>query len=395
MIGKITAPPKCSTAIDYITAVNKEGKKSTLLDHSDGILATDNKVMAACLEAATLKGAHNLQNRIKHISLSFHERDKARMTDSFMRKIAREYMHEMGIDDTEYVICRHHDKPYPHCHIVFSRVNRKGKVISDKEEYLRNVRVCKHLSMKYGLYMPDGEERVNRSALRDDTRLRHEMRDKVIAARDNSTDWKEFEEQLKGRGISMKFHYSNVTRELLGVSFTDGQQSYSGKQLDRSLVYGRLSDKFGEIRQLAHDNVKDYYTARRERLLYLNSVYRHDDINRVLPEFDRLFPYGSTPPSLNELLSRLPAELGRFVDFNARDYVNSEDGESCFLSLGLVTAVVLAPFNGPIVQCGGGGGGGNDHGWNDDNDDRWKFRFNYAHYKNNPYKQSKSKGIKR
>ncbi len=391
MIGKISAPPKCKTAIDYITAVNKEGKKSTLLDHSDGILPTDNKVMAACLEAATLKGDHNLKKYIKHISLNFHERDKAWMTDKFMRQVAREYMKEMGYDDTEYVICRHHDKEYPHCHIVLSRVNRKGKVIDDSLERKRNIRVCRHLTKKYGLYMPQGEERVNKDALRGTTKLRHEMRDKVYIARDKATDWKEFEGQLKQQGISMKFHYSNVTRQLLGISFTDGQHAYSGKQLNKSLVYAKLSEKFGEIQQLAHDNVKDYYTARRDRLLELNSTHRHDDINRVFPEFSKLFPNGITPPSLEELLSRQPRELSKFVDFDTKDFINSEDGESSFLSLGLVTAVVLAPFNGPIVQCGGGGGGGNDHGWTDDDDkDRWKFRFNYAHYKNNIYKPSKT-----
>ena len=59
MIGKISANPKAISLIDYITAKNKENKKSTLLFHSDGILCTDNKTMAACLEAYALKGDHD------------------------------------------------------------------------------------------------------------------------------------------------------------------------------------------------------------------------------------------------------------------------------------------------------------------------------------------------
>ena len=157
MIAKITAPPHCMTAIDYITAVNKEGKRSTLLCHSDGILTTNNAFMAACLEAAITKGDHNLKKPIKHISLDFHAKDSARMTDEFMEQLAREYMDEMGIKDTEFVIYRHYDKAYPHCHLLFSRVNRNGKVISDSREKARNIRVCKHLTAKYGLHMSDGQ----------------------------------------------------------------------------------------------------------------------------------------------------------------------------------------------------------------------------------------------
>ena len=38
-------------------------------------------------------------------------------------------MEEMGITDTPYIIVRHTDKPHPHCHIMFSRVDYDGKII--------------------------------------------------------------------------------------------------------------------------------------------------------------------------------------------------------------------------------------------------------------------------
>ncbi len=388
MIGKHSQPPKCKTAIDYITAINKEGKKATLLCHSDGILPTNNQVMAACLEAATKKGNHNLEKPIKHISLDFHERDKARLTDDLMRQIAMEYMKEMGIKDTEFVIYRHHDKPYPHCHLVYSMVNRNGDVLSNSQDYDKNRRVCKHLTMKYGLYMPKGKQAINRDALREPDKKRMKVMDKVMAARDKSETWKEFEEQLKERGISMKFHYSNVTHELMGITFSDGKRSYGGKKLDSSLAYTKLADKFGSITEMAHDQAREFYEDNRSEIFRLTSEYRHAYLLKRLPEWGNCFPKGITLPSLDSLLSDYKDDVSKYVDFDSNDYLKSPDGSECYLPLGMMVAVALAPFNTPIVQCSGGGGGGNDHNFNrDDDDDRWKFRFKFS--KSMPHTQQR------
>lgn len=378
MIAKITAPAHCQSAIDYISAANRTDKKATLLLHSVGILATDNGVMAACLEAATLKGDHSLKSPIKHISLNFHPKDAPRMTDEFMCQLAQEYMAEMGIKDTEFVIYRHHDKRHPHCHLIFSRVNRQGKVISDSREKERNTRVCKHLTMKYGLHLSEGKISPNKNRLQGTTKLRYEMLDKVMTAKEKSNDWKEFDNELKERGISLKFHYNNVSRKLMGVSFSDGQHSYSGKQLDKSLTYSVLAQSFGNINELAHDNAKEHYEARRERLLELNAEYYHPNILKAFPKWDAWFDKGLVTPNAFSLLSSQRNNMRQFSDYNPDEYMASTDHKSCFIPLGLMVAVALAPFSAPIEQSSGGGGSDNGRGWrNDDEDERWKFRFNY------------------
>ncbi len=37
---------------------------------------------------------------------------------------------------------------YPHCHIVFNRVDNDGKTISDKNDFLGNEKACKMLTEK-------------------------------------------------------------------------------------------------------------------------------------------------------------------------------------------------------------------------------------------------------
>src|SRR5574344_848431 len=382
MIGKISANPKAISLIDYITAKNKKDKKSTLLFHSDGLLCTDNKTMAACLEAYALKGDHDLAKPFKHISLSFHAKDAARMTDEFMEQMAREYMEEMGIKDTEFVVFRHHDKAYPHCHLAFSRVNKFGQIISDGKERQRNMNVCKHLTLKYGLHMSEGKESVNKDKLNGKDLLRYEMFEKVQEAKENATNWEEFKDQLELVGLKLKFRYNNVTGQLMGISFSDGKHSFSGKKLDNSLVYSKLAEEFGNLKELAHESVRAYYENERSRLMSWNSwnSQNMENIMRAFPDFDTIFPNGSESvksANLKHLLGFSSNNMHDYCDYSLKDFTPSQDGENGFVSLNLLVAVLLQPYQPQLSQCGGGGGG-NERGWRDKDDDweRFEFRFN-------------------
>lgn len=394
MIGKISANPKAISLIDYITAVNKKDKISTLLFHSDGILCTDNKTMAACLESYSLKGDHNLEKPFKHISLSFHAKDSARMTDEFMEQMAREYMEEMGIKDTEFVVYRHHDKAHPHCHIAFSRVNKYGNVISDSKELKRNRDICKELTLKHGLYMADGKDEVNKEQLNGKDKLRYDMLELVMDAKENSTNWEEFKEQLEVVGIKLNFRYNNVTGKLMGVSFSDGEHSFSGKKLDNSLVYSALSKEFGDLKELAHDSVKSYYEAERDRLIYWNewSDKNVANIHRAFPDFERLYPNGADSartPDIKKLLTFGENNMLDFCDYSLKDLIPSADGENSYITLNLLVAVLLQPYQPQLSQCSGGGGG-NDRGWRDKDDDWERFKFKFS--KPRQQQRTKSRG---
>lgn len=106
-----------------------------------------------------------IKNTVGHISLSFSSKDSVRMTDALMRDIAQEYMQRMGIADTQYLLVRHLDQPHPHCHLVYNRVGNNGQTISDKNIKIRNAKVCRALTEKYGLHLAPGKESVRRERL--------------------------------------------------------------------------------------------------------------------------------------------------------------------------------------------------------------------------------------
>ncbi|MCD8282009.1 MAG: relaxase/mobilization nuclease domain-containing protein [Prevotella sp.] len=381
MIGKISSGQNFGTVIDYITGARDKSKKAKILLHSDGVLCEDNKTIAACLTAASLKGHHNLASPFKHISLSFSPQDAERITDDLMTRIAIEYMERMGIKDTEFVICRHHDRNHPHCHLVFSRVNNKGKLISDGNEKRRNIMVCKCLTAKYGLFMPAGKKAVNMNRLHGRDDYKYDVLLRVFVSKLRATDWNEFDEQLKSYGIKLKFHYNNVTGRVMGVSFSNGRHRYTGKQLDASLVLSKLSERFGDLHQLAHENARDQYESGRERLLrqHLYDSLGTRRIEQAFPPFDTLHPYGAdgvSPARGTDLLYSFTT-FGR--DRSGERVIISPNRESSYISLALLVDLLLQPYQ-PELSIGGGGSD-NNLGWRDKEDEREKFRFNFKHTK--------------
>ena len=125
-----------TTLVDIIVP----GKGEAKILASDGVLLGTNVEIAQSFELQ-----RQLNPRIKkpvgHIALSFKPEDKPRLTDEFMAKIALEYMQIMGITKTQCIIARHHNTDNPHCHIVYNRINNEGKLISDRNDYRRNLRV--------------------------------------------------------------------------------------------------------------------------------------------------------------------------------------------------------------------------------------------------------------
>lgn len=64
----------------------------------------------------------------------------------------------MGITDTQYLLVRHLDQPHPHCHLVYNRVGDHGQTISDRNIKLRNAKVCRELTERFGLHLAPGKE---------------------------------------------------------------------------------------------------------------------------------------------------------------------------------------------------------------------------------------------
>ena len=112
-------------------------KKARLIDSKD-VRLDDNATIARSMQGqADDKPGRKLKNPVYHISLDFAHEDAPKLTDGKMVQFAQEYIREMKITDTQYIIVRHQDREHPHVHIVFNRIDTPCKTTSSsgKVEY--------------------------------------------------------------------------------------------------------------------------------------------------------------------------------------------------------------------------------------------------------------------
>ena len=134
---------------------------------------------------------------VAHISLDFSVQDKERLTNRMMMQIADEYLRRMGYGDTQVLIVRHNDREHPHLFLVLNRIDGNGKRISDKNERVRNVKVCRELSDKYGLYIAPNKENVKRHRLREPDKTKYEIYDAIRNALPRCRNWNDLTSALR------------------------------------------------------------------------------------------------------------------------------------------------------------------------------------------------------
>ena len=244
MIGKITKGSEFAGCVAYVL---REDKARLLA--SEGVSGTPEE-MAEQFELQTLLN-DKVKNTVGHISLSFSPEDGNRMRndDRLMVKIAYEYMEQMGIRDTQFIIARHTDRNHPHCHIVFNRVDNNGKTISDKNDRYRNEKVCKALTEKYGLYMADGKEHVNTERLRPHDKAKYDIYEALKQELPKATSWEQLREALHKQGIMTEFKYCRTGDRVEGVKFIKGKHVFSGSKIDRKFSFANIEKRLERNRK--------------------------------------------------------------------------------------------------------------------------------------------------
>lgn len=151
----MTAKIKENTAefgarVNYVN--NPDPKKKAHIIASDGVLLDNNRSIIHSFEYQA--GAKpSAKKPAGHLSLNFALQDKARLTDELMVEIAEEYMRQMGITDTQFILVRHRDKEHDHTHLVYNRVGYNKKTISSGNDWKKSTKVCRAITEKSGCDM--------------------------------------------------------------------------------------------------------------------------------------------------------------------------------------------------------------------------------------------------
>lgn len=240
MMAKIRSGQGFAGLVDY---ANDLKDKDTKIIASEGVDLTSNKSIVASFSLQA-KSRPSVKNFVGHISLSFAPEDTPKMTDKLMSEITKEYMRRMGIVNTQFVVCRHHDKPHAHVHIVYNRVDNDGNAITGDQGFRKSARITQALTQEYGLIFGKGKKKVNRNRLRGKDAAKYRIYDAVADAMKTCRSMEALKAALSARGIGMNI-VRNAEGKAKGIVFTCDNISFGGYRIDRSMTYTKLCRSMG------------------------------------------------------------------------------------------------------------------------------------------------------
>ncbi len=304
MIANITMRSNFSTIVKYIF----NASKGTELLASEGVRLKDLDSISKSFE--TQAEVRPISKPVYHISLNFSPNDREKLSNSLISIIANEYLNRMGLVDTQYIIGKHNDKEHPHIHISCNRINNQGKTISDKNDRFRSERICKELTLKYGLYYAQGKENVNECRLKEPDATKYQIYSILKTKIPRCENWKELIEQLKCEGVDLQLVYKGKTNIVQGAIFSKNGFQFSGSKVDRQFSYSKISNQF--LNQNRSQNGVTYFQLPDNPIKSIAFMPEEkiDDIQYTLP-----INYNSGSKNNDDLNSRKKKKKKKKMDF--------------------------------------------------------------------------------
>lgn len=201
----------------------------------------------------------DIEKPVHHVSISAGERD--RLSVRQWHEIADTYIEKMGFRNCPYIVIQHRGTERDHIHILTSRIDFDGKVVSEWRSKQRAEEVMREVERKYDLERIQSSREVARAA---PTRAEKEMFERtgklstkmslqghverVLKERPSVT---EFIEKLERVGVEV-IPKLQETGRVSGISFRQGDELMKGSDLGRGFSWSAL-----QKRGLDYDQVRD------------------------------------------------------------------------------------------------------------------------------------------
>jgi hypothetical protein len=157
LIGKQFKNQSFRSTLEYV--LGKE--KATMIDSNMG---GTTPVQLTREFGAARRFRPNLQRACAHVILSIPHRDVSHdkgeyhehLEDEQYTEIAQHWLKSMKflgdeLNQSQYVVARHHDTNHEHIHIIASRIRMNGSVVPDSWDYRRSEVILRQLEKEYGL----------------------------------------------------------------------------------------------------------------------------------------------------------------------------------------------------------------------------------------------------
>jgi hypothetical protein len=282
MIGKITGGGSFGGALEYLTQPKEKGREQegqerlkevapSPAEHAPGygegerhriiggnMSGQTREELTAEFEAVR-RQRPDIEKPVHHASLSAGERDEISVEE--WREIAAKYVERMGYKDAPYVVIQHRDGARDHVHILTSRVDVRGNVVSDWKCKERAETVLRDIEREHGLEQVKSSREVLRAApsrgelerfnRTGELSAKMALQGHVETALRESPTATEFIERLQLSGVEA-IPYVQKSGRVTGISFRKGKEMMKGSDLGRGFSWNALQE-----RGLSYDEQRD------------------------------------------------------------------------------------------------------------------------------------------
>lgn len=228
MISKILTGKSFGGLCRYLC----EDRSRALVLEASGVRDYDHKLMADDFEQQR-KLNPSLKQSVLHAILSYYPGEE--ITDEKMKQIANEYLEELGIKNTQFLLVRHTDRKHQHVHIVVNRVDNDGNTIKDNWVGLRGKKAAQKLTLKHELVQAQKKnwELTNLEKMNEYQVNRYKIYQAITDELPKCKNLAELEQKLARWGIETLYKYKGQTEEQQGISFFIRKYKYKGSEIDR------------------------------------------------------------------------------------------------------------------------------------------------------------------
>ncbi len=230
MIGKTTIGKDFGGLVRYV--MNQE-KSQVLSAHGVRMDTAAN----CTKDFNTIRKGNWIENAVWHTSISFAPEDV--VNNDLMVKVAYDMIQGLGLGKSQFLVVRHRATKHEHLHIVTSRTQADGTVVSDSFCKNRTASICDQLEIKYSLTIARHHGKsMSTDKAPELALIKKELR-KILASGFDAgiASWEELSEYLTSRLITFKIDKAGWKLSLRG-------RWIKASAIDRSFSKGRIDKRF-------------------------------------------------------------------------------------------------------------------------------------------------------
>ncbi|MBL7840153.1 MAG: relaxase/mobilization nuclease domain-containing protein [Cyclobacteriaceae bacterium] len=238
MIGKVYLRKDFYGAVNYVLS-----KPQAVLLEASGVRSES--VSAASQDFELIRSLRpRVRMAVWHASISFANADV--VSDELIKNVTDDYLKEMGLSDSQYMIVRHFDTLHHHFHIIANRIKDSGELVSDQWCKNRTARCCDRLEEKYRLtiarlQLRKSNAKDKRARLSDKKAFVKQTIDSEVNTKKVST-LDDLKISLQRNQIEMQLHIQKTGR-VNGVSFRYKDSAFKGSALGKEYKVKELTDR--------------------------------------------------------------------------------------------------------------------------------------------------------